>query len=278
FYAWNVLTTMAIGIGGLLDGGSGTPLTWLLVLTLTFAGAAYPPLGVALMGAVIITTYVVVEASGPQADGAAMVPAAVLIVFTIMVAWASRNNWELVEQQRTLAQRLSRLAETDELTSCLNRRALHRALGGALSRASPERPVSVCVLDLDRFKALNDSQGHAAGDRVLVTVAETLISVTRSGEAVSRFGGDEFAVLLPGTDLDAAVQIGDRLRACLALALADTGVTASVGIACAVSPVTADVLLAVADGQMYAAKVAGGNRVVSRALAALQPAGQTTLF
>jgi diguanylate cyclase (GGDEF)-like protein len=274
FYGWSTITTVAIGIGGVLDGGAGTPLSWLLVLTLTFAGAAYPPLGVALMGAVIISTYVVVEFSGQHPSGTSFVPGAVLAVFTLMTAWASRNNWELVDQQLLLAQRLSRLADTDELTSCLNRRALQRALDAALSRAAQDRPVSICVLDLDRFKELNDTRGHAAGDQVLVLVAETLLAVTRGGESVSRFGGDEFAVLLPSTDLKAATRTGERLRVRLAAALGPSGVTASIGITCAVAPVGADELLALADAQMYAAKAAGGDRIAFKALPSSAPRAQ----
>jgi diguanylate cyclase (GGDEF)-like protein len=260
FYAWSVASTALIAGTALLDGGASSPLMWLLVLTLTYAGLAYPPLGVALMGSLMIATYLGIALAGPDPSGNIFVPAAVLAVFTVMIAWASRNQWDMADQQQLLAQRLATLAGTDELTLCLNRRAFDHRLSAVLTRASEQRPVSLCVLDLDGFKLVNDTRGHAAGDRVLVAVARALRTASRETDSVSRLGGDEFAVLLPDTTAVSAAAAGRRLLDTIAAVVASDGVSASIGVATTSAPTTADALLAAADQLMYQAKSLGGNQ------------------
>jgi diguanylate cyclase (GGDEF)-like protein len=260
FYVWSSATTAVIAAVALLDGGASSPLVWLLVLTLTYAGLAYPPAGVALMGALMIATYLVVAVSTPDPAGNVYVPAAVLAVFTVMIGWASRNQWDMADQQQLIAQRLATLANTDELTLTLNRRAFDVRLHAVLTRASEARPVSLCVLDLDGFKQVNDTGGHAAGDRVLIAVAQALRAASRETDSVSRLGGDEFAVLLPDTDASAAWATGQRFLEMIDAAVARDGVTVSMGVATTSTPVTADALLAAADHLMYEAKHLGGNQ------------------
>jgi diguanylate cyclase (GGDEF)-like protein len=261
FYAWSVATTLMISLLAVADGGGGSPLTWLLVLTLTFAGWAYPPMGVALMGTVMVGAYVAIVLSSDALTINNGLPAAVLAVFTAMIAWAARNHWDLADQQRLLAERLATLADTDELTATLNRRALAARLDGALADASFATPVAVCIIDLDGFKEVNDSRGHDAGDAVLRAVAEALLTTARETDSVGRIGGDEFAVLLPGSAGDDAVRAAQRLCDAVGVAGRLDGVTASVGLAVADLPIPAAALLANADRTMYQAKHAGGNRV-----------------
>jgi diguanylate cyclase (GGDEF)-like protein len=261
FYAWSSATTAVVASIALLDGGGSSPLTWLLVLTLTFAGVAYPPVGVALMGSLMIATYLGIAVAVPDPSGDIFVPAAVLAVFTVMIGWASRNQWDMADQQQLIAERLATLAGTDELTFCLNRRAFDHRVRAVLSRADEQRPVSLCVLDLDGFKQVNDSGGHAAGDRVLIAVAQALRTACRETDSVSRLGGDEFAVLLPDTTADAASAAGRRLLDTIDAAVARDGVTVSIGIASTSRPITADALLAAADHLMYEAKGLGGNQI-----------------
>jgi diguanylate cyclase (GGDEF)-like protein len=260
FYVWSTATTGVIAAVALLDGGASSPLVWLLVLTLTFAGLAYPPAGVALMGALMIATYLIVAVAEPDPAGNVFVPASVLAVFTVMIGWASRNQWDMADQQQLIAQRLATLANTDELTFTLNRRAFDVRLDAVLTRASETRPVSLCVLDLDGFKQVNDTGGHAAGDRVLVAVAQALRAASRETDSVSRLGGDEFAVLLPDTDATAASAAGLRFLEMIDAAVAREGVTVSMGVATTTAPSTADALLAAADQLMYEAKHLGGNQ------------------
>jgi diguanylate cyclase (GGDEF)-like protein len=263
FYAWSVSTTVVITCVALLDGGARSPLTWLLVLTLTFAGLAYPPIGVALNGSLMIACYLCIALTAPDPSGNIFVPAAVLAVFTVMIAWASRNQWDMADQQQLMTERLATLAGTDELTLCLNRRAFDQRLRAVLTRATEMRPVSLCVLDLDGFKRVNDTGGHAAGDRVLIAVARSLLGASRETDSVSRLGGDEFAVLLPDTSAASAAAAGHRLLDTIAAAVASDGISASIGVATTSAPITPDALLADADRLMYQAKTLGGNRAIA---------------
>ncbi len=171
-----------------------------------------------------------------------------------------------VHDRKTLEAELAHQAEHDALTGLANRTMFHARLGRALARAEPARgPVSVLLLDLDHFKAVNDSQGHGAGDELLVAVAERLLSATRGSDTVARLGGDEFAVLLEGARAgdDAAVVV-PRIRDALAQAVTVGGrpvrVSASIGVAAARPGDTADDVLRHADVALYRAKDAGRNR------------------
>ena len=274
FYAWSAVTTAVISLAAGLDQGGASPLSWLLVLTLTYAGLAYPPTGVLLIGAVTVTAYIGIAASSPEPLTVSALPAGVLTLFTLMISWASRNHWDLADQQHLLTQRLATLAETDEFTGCLNRRAFTSRLAAALSQASTTEPVAVCVIDLDHFKSVNDRHGHIAGDAVLLTIVHALLTNVREIDSVGRIGGDEFAVLLPATTLVAASRAAERLVAAVDVAGRADGVTASIGVASTVIPAVPSVILAEADRLMYLAKGLGGGRVAhtSPAFERLEPA------
>jgi len=130
--------------------------------------------------------------------------------------------------------------------------------------------MGVVLLDLDRFKLINDSFGHLVGDRVLAEVAAVLRKATRQGDIIGRYGGEEFVAFLPGADLQAVSQFAERVRAAVERAritLDDNlsvPMTISGGVACI--PGCADSLneaLRVADDRLYAAKRAGRNRIAS---------------
>lgn len=149
-----------------------------------------------------------------------------------------------------LMHRLADQAVTDELTGLVNRRGWYARLGEALTRAArSEAPVSVVLLDLDGFKAVNDRRGHAAGDRLLRTVSAAWSDVLRANDVLGRVGGDEFAVLLEGADSDAAEEIVARLEAAL-----PAGQRASAGIATWNGSEDASVLVSRADTRMYGRK------------------------
>ena len=160
---------------------------------------------------------------------------------------------------------LIRLATTDPLTGLANRRAFFDALEieVARSRRYP-RPLSLLMVDVDGLRVVNDTRGHPAGDRVLAALAAILREGVREVDLPARYGGDEFAVLLPETPLDGAAIAAERLRAAVAGASFDDGLvlTLSVGVA-ATPPLEADAekLVAEADAALYRAKNAGGNRV-----------------
>jgi diguanylate cyclase (GGDEF)-like protein len=169
---------------------------------------------------------------------------------------------------------LLRLAVTDPLTGLANRRALDRRLAEEWQHAVRERtPLSVLFFDIDHFKLFNDTYGHAAGDEVLAFVAGRIAAGSRRAtDLAARFGGEEFAVVLPGTALDAATRIAEKIRkriesANLTLIGTHHGcVTVSAGCASCDPPVggSGAKLLAAADRLLYEAKEAGRNQVRSQ--------------
>lgn len=169
---------------------------------------------------------------------------------------------ELTEAQQRLALR----AERDALTEALSRRTMMERLDAAAAISSSQ-PVALFFIDLDGFKALNDAHGHAAGDALLVALAQALQQAVRAEDAVGRFGGDEFLVLAGVRDADGAAVLAEHLldavRACAAQCLGAADVTASIGYALAPHDATQPLrLLQLADSAMYAAKHAGKNRVM----------------
>lgn len=169
-----------------------------------------------------------------------------------------------LELQRT-GRLLQTLALTDPLTGLGNRRAFIVELGRAIARQQRNRrPFALLAFDLDGFKAVNDCQGHAAGDRLLVAAAAAASATLRRDEAIARLGGDEFAAVLETADQAGAAAAGERVRQAIATALTALGhrVTASVGaVLFQTPPADPEAALAAADTQLYAAKRAGRNRV-----------------
>jgi len=162
---------------------------------------------------------------------------------------------------------LSHEAQTDALTGLPHRRSLRRALDAALYRAEGQgRSVGLAMIDLDDFKAVNDSLGHPAGDEVLVEFAQRAQRVLRSEESLYRFGGEEFVLLLPHADRDGALAAAERMRAAIAEASFAGGsrVTCSIGVATSgIDGLDAKALLERADQALLAAKRDGKNRVVA---------------
>ncbi|HVB68584.1 MAG TPA: PleD family two-component system response regulator [Acetobacteraceae bacterium] len=162
------------------------------------------------------------------------------------------------------------LAVIDPLTGLYNRRYLMRHLRSMMDQDPPPH-LSLMLIDVDFFKAVNDAHGHAAGDRALRVVAETLRSNIRAFDTLARYGGEEFVVIMPGAGQEQASQAAERLRDAVAGMLtpvvepAGSGalrLTVSIGVAVSgLDADSADGLLAAADGALYAAKRSGRNRV-----------------
>lgn len=173
---------------------------------------------------------------------------------------------------RLAADQLRNLADTDGLTGVLNRRAFDDAFGREAGRcARDDTPLSVLMIDIDWFKAYNDTYGHPAGDECLRRVSRCLVDcIRRPADTIARYGGEEFVILLPDTDLDGARSIAERFAAELErLALVHSGsplgrVTASLGIAAGHGQqLESDRgrLVAMADAALYRAKAQGRNRI-----------------
>jgi len=161
-------------------------------------------------------------------------------------------------ERADLLAEVQRLADTDALTQLRNRRRFSIDLDRELSRAHrSEEPLCLAFLDLDHFKKFNDTFGHPAGDGLLRSAALAWSGTLRATDALARYGGEEFALLLPGSTLDAAATVLDRLRS-----VTPEGATLSAGLAQAEVNETADGLMARADEALYEAKRRGRDRVV----------------
>ena len=159
-------------------------------------------------------------------------------------------------------------ASTDALTGLPNRRYFDEYLGLLGRRRRAEDRVGVLMIDIDRFKRLNDTFGHAVGDHVLREVAQAIASAVRDGDVPARFGGEEFAVLLKNPSAKVALDVGERVRRAVAALdlrrLGVPGVSVSVGVAVAEDPdVALDVVIDEADRALYRAKRGGRDRVVA---------------
>jgi diguanylate cyclase (GGDEF)-like protein len=171
------------------------------------------------------------------------------------------------EKLRRLVAHQSTLARTDSGTSLPNARAFLEVVAEELETARDTGdPVCVAYLDLDNFKCVNDTFGHAAGDEVLQRVAVALKRSIRGHDVAARLGGDEFAVLLRSIEPDAARKVGERIAACvreIAVHYAGVALGATLGVVhFRAVPDDADALLRAADGAMYAGKMSGKGCVV----------------
>jgi len=168
-----------------------------------------------------------------------------------------------------LLKRAEALSVTDDLTSLYNSRYLNQVLRRETKRASRSgRPLSLLFIDLDGFKAVNDTHGHLFGSRALVEAAAVIRSSARETDVVARFGGDEFALILPDTGGEGAFAVGERIRDRIAAHIflsedrLDIHLTASVGVATLPDvAASAEELMQAADKAMYAVKDSGKNGI-----------------
>ncbi len=161
-----------------------------------------------------------------------------------------------------------KMMTTDGLTQAYNKRYLLDVLERELARARRTgQPLSVLMLDVDHFKAINDTHGHLAGDEVLQELCRRTSGILRSDELLARYGGEEFAVVLADCSQDQAQQVAERIRQAVCANPFQTDsapidVTVSLGLACSQDGLAVSDLLDRADKNLYAAKRAGRNRVV----------------
>jgi diguanylate cyclase (GGDEF)-like protein len=170
---------------------------------------------------------------------------------------------------RKIHTRLNNLANNDALTGLPNRRTFNTKLERLLLLTKrSDASSSIAFLDVDNFKTINDSKGHDVGDKVLQRLSELLSTSVRSSDFVSRWGGEEFIILLAGTDIDNASLIAEKLRAIIendnALkGLVGSAVTASFGITSVDTGDTVDAIFNRVDRALYQSKLDGKNRVVT---------------
>jgi diguanylate cyclase (GGDEF)-like protein len=178
----------------------------------------------------------------------------------------------IVIHNARLFEEINRLAITDELTGLYNRRHFFQQLEQEFKRARRySRPLSLIMVDIDNFKRYNDLNGHLAGDQALRLIAARLRSITRAVDLLTRYGGDEFGIILPETDLSQAGVQAERVRAAMEQGgfaapeqRGGDGLTASLGVACfALGMLQGEDLVRAADQALYRSKAEGGNRVTS---------------
>lgn len=189
--------------------------------------------------------------------GVTFMSLAPLVVGSVMVA------------RKDLLQQLRTLANTDVMTGLNNRRAfLEEGKALLLGAARDNQPIAVMMLDIDHFKSINDTHGHDAGDSVLVEFAVILKHNIRPCDKVGRLGGEEFAIILPGSDYEAAIHVAERINTVLRTSRmklpsgADIPVTVSIGIHLDTASISLENLLSHADAALYRAKRTGRDRFV----------------
>jgi diguanylate cyclase (GGDEF)-like protein len=252
------LPTVMVAVGFLFLLPS-TPRTWFIMIIIFMLGniiTLWVLVGQAHLNTVIFT--------GVQSTAGILVAA----YLGFRDKMRQREEFASSGMSKVLAEKLSKLATTDSLTGVANRREFFHVARKEISRAQRnDRVLSVLMFDIDHFKNINDQYGHAAGDDVLINIADTCQKALREIDTLGRLGGEEFGILLPETDLAEATKVAERLRQSMKVirpgGSATTGtVTMSVGAAqWRASHEDFEELMARADRALYDAKRAGRNQV-----------------
>ena len=222
FVAWSLSVIALTAIGVAADHGARSPLTFMFFLPMVYAAVFYPLRLFVPVGAVDMLAFVAVADlyGDPEPTYVAFI-AACLAFSAVLCAWQSQNH----DRHR---ERLVHMSRTDPLTGCLNRRGFEERMTAELDAATRTgRPLGLVLFDLDNFKAVNDMNGHAAGDELLCWVVRGLGRAVRPMDSVGRLGGDEFAILAPGAGESGAERITTRARKLLSERVAVSTGTAS---------------------------------------------------
>jgi diguanylate cyclase (GGDEF)-like protein len=259
FFCWSASTLAFIAAAASLDGGTHSPLAFLLILPLLFAGLAYSP------GVVAGVAVFAVACAGGVASATEGSRGAMTLTFVLATGIAGALTIGGASNRSKLHGQLLQLAMIDGLTSCLSRRAFQKRLVEEVERARRHgRSLALVMVDVDNLKRLNDTSGHGAGDQALQRVSVALMQAARASDVVGRLGGDEFAVLLPETEEADVGAVLDRLGTALHSEGAQIPTTVSVGSTVWAGPADSHTeMLLRADEALYAAKSAGRNRSVS---------------
>jgi diguanylate cyclase (GGDEF)-like protein len=261
-----LLGIVSLALLGVLDHVSGVEISFSIFYLapigwVAWVGGRRPAVAIAVAAAIV---WALVDRLSGRGFSHPLIPlwnSFVRFGFFFLIAW-------LVSDVRGAHLRERRLARRDALTGVANARSLLEALERERTRMQRTgAALTLAYVDLDRFKAVNDTLGHAAGDRLLREIALALGSTLRAVDVVARLGGDEFAVLLPETDTEAArVALGRCLESVRARVRAAEGIPEGVGATIGAvvfrkAPHSAEVAIRAADDRMYAAKHSGRDQV-----------------
>ena len=171
---------------------------------------------------------------------------------------------QMIRREQVLHRTVIRLSQEDSLTGLYNRRRIRELLENEIQRATRYNTVfSVILADIDHFKAVNDQLGHQVGDQVLTKIAEIISTSVRATDLAGRWGGEEFVIISPGTDIDGGFSLAEKIRSRLeSIELGEIGQkTASFGVTAFTKSDDVEEIIARADIGLYAAKQGGRNRV-----------------
>lgn len=175
-------------------------------------------------------------------------------------------GYRLIENRERLNDEIKRLSEEDYLTKLSNRRKIHEVIENEIMRSKRYNSTfAVILLDIDNFKTTNDSFGHNAGDKVLVQISEIILKTIRESDIASRWGGEEFLIFCPHTNVDGAFSLAEKLRSNIEKSeFEDAGYkTASLGVTHVEHGDTVQNMIHRADEALYSAKHSGKNMVVA---------------
>lgn len=198
FVGWSILIIVMIGAISALDGGAQSPISFMLFLPTVFASLAYPPRLVLAVSILVQTTFAALVLVAAPDPGHIAAFSSALIATSVLAVWQANNHdaWRA---------ELARSSSIDPLTELPNRRGLALAADASLrSCTRHSHPMTLLILDLDLFKAYNDTHGHHGGDELLRWVGAQLRAAARPQDTVARLGGDEFVLVLPNTTAEAA--------------------------------------------------------------------------
>jgi diguanylate cyclase (GGDEF)-like protein len=243
---WSISTTAVIGLVAALDGGARSPMALALVLPACFASLAYSRTRVLIVGVATEAVLGALVLIGSPGTGT-------IVLGAVVLAGVATLGARQAEFHHEWRRRLAFESQTDPLTGLLNRRGFAGASAGAFESFRRGRArVTLVMLDLDLFKDYNDVYGHLAGDALLRWVGMELEAAVSTRGSVARIGGDEFAVLLPDTDAEAAAPLVEEIRLRVAQRAPH-----SLGTASAPGDGTSfESLYEVADAALYAQKFA----------------------
>jgi diguanylate cyclase (GGDEF)-like protein len=255
-----LITMLLIGVGVALSGGSRSPILPWMVLPAGMVAARFRPqvviAALLLTVAMILLTTIGVHPQWALENPVPLIATLALLAVVVSIVWALQAA-ELHHRDEAIL---------DPLTGLLNRHALvPRFLEISHQARLTDQPVCLVLCDVDGFKQINDEHGHDRGDAVLRDIAYELRKRLRSFELVYRLGGEEFLTVLPGIDLQAGLEVAERLREAVEQARpTDIPITISLGVSAARgAEVDYDTLFKAADEALYEAKRAGRNRAVA---------------
>ncbi len=272
---WTIASTYAVGLVAILDNGVTSPILLLLFLPLVYGTLMFSPWSAAACGVSTVLSLSIVAAVDRglvAAEGRTFMLFASLAGAAVLSVTSAINRSQVERHEASLLAVLAELASTDELTGCTVRRVLRQRTEQEIERALRSgSPLSLLMIDVDQFKAVNDNYGHVVGDQVLAAIGRILMANVRAFDVASRLGGDEFALLLPETNASGAVAVAERIFRDLA-SEGEVPVTLSIGVSSLDRSLpTMEHLFDEADLALYQVKRAGRDAIAVRAPGAPAP-------